>query len=183
MEVFMKTRLTIRFPVLFFFAFIVAMAFIISADAAEDNPNIPIQHANQNSIKTCFETIREVSNFLIENSDHSAKSTWNLNSPDQRLFNSLIIKQYADAQTIITFNVTPTWVNTCDTSYQEIFYFNKSCAVSREEIFKAWKYNGDLKGVLYLSNDEGNIDLYLMPAGTGCIVVRQEVVYTIKDTK
>ena len=159
------------------FAAAILLASVVPApaqQAAQRSPSLtqPGQHARANGIKSCLPAIEEVSRQFIGVVASNAASVWAAHEPDRRLFMSAIA---ADAAPVICFVIAvPHAVGACDSSLVAISYSAESCLNLRErgraELRPTWQTH-TVSAFAHLSGAA----IYLIQAGNGCLVVRQEV--------
>lgn len=137
----------------------------------------PGEQATKNGFKTCQKTVESIAQHLTKDGKHSAISTWNKRSSDNRMFNSQLAISYTDGNAIAIINVAPVSSGKCDGSYTRITNWDKSCSVLRETNFKDWKFFSELSGLVSLENTSGSVSTVLLPSQNGCTTIQTEVVY------
>ena len=133
--------------------------------------------ARKVGVTTCAPLVEGIGKHVSGQNEHYSVTTWNKNEPDGRLFNSQVITKYSDGHSVAAFSVVPAKKGTCDGSYTQVFYSEKSCSVMRETIYKDWDFSSEGAGLVILENDNKTVNAILMPAGPGCVAVRTEVLY------
>ena len=132
----------------------------------------PGQHARANGVKTCLPLIEGVSRQFIAGVPTNAQSVWAVHEPDKRLFMSAIA---ADAAPVIGFvTAAPHGAGACDSALVTVSYSAEGCQGlverGRAELRPTWQTHT----VAAFAHVSGGA-VYLIPAGAGCLVVRQEV--------
>lgn len=148
--------------------------FVCAGAAAQTVPGDQAQNAG---VRACQRVIEGITKFVVKDNKHESLSVWNSKTPDSRLFNSQIVVDYTDVQSLAIINVAPTRTNKCDSTYTTVFATEKSCVVMRETLFKDWKFYGEIGGLVTLESKSGVLTKILMPAGSGCVAVTTEVAY------
>jgi len=94
------------------------------------------------------------------------------NQPDQHIFStSFELLVQGDS----TIYATASFFPNKDAVYDTVEYVNKSCDELEKTVFKDLKRAGVLKKNIVIL-DGGAVKVFLMPAGTGCVVIKKEVV-------
>lgn len=143
--------------------------FILHNAEAETKPS---EQAGRYGVVSCRDKIEEVAKFIVKESNYTSMSTSNKKNPNDRLFNSQVA---IDDSGVAVMNVTPSKLGLCDVSYTRVIYFSQSCMALRESTLKEWKFAGEQGSVIFLSSD--GPDAMLMPAKSGCVMVKTEVAY------
>jgi len=147
---------------------------VLSVSAAD---TVPGTHAEKNGFRSCQKTVDDIAKFVVKDKKHSSMSTWNKKATDTRMFNSQVAIKYSDGNSIAILNIAPTKSGKCDSSYTTVTTFDKSCAALRETDLSTWKFAGELSGLVTLENESGAVSIILLPADTGCALIKTETVY------
>jgi len=126
----------------------------------------------------CLDATKTVADFLIKKNAHSSHDIWSKKLVNERVFDSLIIKDYSDGDSHVSITVVPRG-NECDWLYTETYMVEKPCQVLREERFGTLKYAGPMNTTTISLNNSKGLFLYLTPSETGrtCLVTKREVHY------
>ena len=96
--------------------------------------------------------------------------------PDQNIFSASLEIQTPAATPIYTsVSFAPLTSGETGTLYDTVEYDPNSCAFIAQNASKDLKYAGVLRKDIVML-DGGPVRIFLMPAGTGCIVIKKEVV-------
>ena len=136
--------------------------------------NLIVKQAREAGIKHCLPAIEKIANFLDSDSKAGVHSIWNKNNPDKQAFSAVIERNYSDGDIIINLNVTPVPTGECYVEYEKIIQFNKSCLATSKE-FKNAEYKAEINKNVSLLDQDG-VYIYLIPAGSNCIVLRKEAI-------
>lgn len=157
---------------------VLAVAVLLQATASAAD-TLPYKKAQEIGVKKCLAKVGEISDFILKEAGHGADTIWNKNV-DGRLFSFFVSRGYADGDSQVSMHFAPNGA-ACDAVYTETMLWETSCALVREEVFKAWKFRGSLNGkTMILQNDSGSVDVYLTPGGKAsnlCMSTKREVVY------
>lgn len=120
--------------------------------------------------------INQVTTFLTANTKSSAYLFTPQSQPDQSMFSvSLGLEGQNAAGAYASASFAPTTNGQAAAVYDMVQYVAQSCADVEKTIFKSLKRKGSLgKDIAIL--DGGAVTVFLMPAGSGCIVIKKEVV-------
>jgi hypothetical protein len=92
--------------------------------------------------------------------------------PDQHIFSTSFELIRPDDSTIYA---SASFFPNQDAVYDTVEYVNMSCEEVEKNIFKNLKRVGVLKKNIVIL-DGGAVKVFLMPAGSGCVVIKKEVV-------
>ena len=134
--------------------------------------NAVTQAAVKMGVLSCVNRINQVITFLTTNTQNGAFIFPVQNPPDQHIFStSLELLVQGDS----TIYATASFFPNKDAVYDTVEYVNKGCDEMEKTAFKNLKRVGVLKKNIVIL-DGGAVKVFLMPAGTGCIVIKKEVV-------
>lgn len=124
----------------------------------------------------CASRINQVVTFLTANTKSSAYLFTPQRQPDQSIFSVSLGMEGRNAPTkYASASFAPTTNGQAAAVYDTVEYVAQSCAEVEKSIFKNLKRKGSLgKDIVIL--DGGAVTVFLMPAGSGCIVIKKEVV-------
>lgn len=134
------------------------------------------QAAVQAGVLFCVSRINQVVTFLTTNTQSSAYLFTPQKQPDQSMFSVSLGLVGKDAEAgYASASFAPTTNGQASAVYDTVQYFAQSCAEVEKGLFKNLKRKGSLgKDIVIL--DGGVVTVFLMPAGTGCVVIRKEVI-------
>jgi len=133
---------------------------------------IPGQHARANGVVTCLPVIDAVARQVIADAPANAQSVWHAQDPDKRLFMSAIAAEQAPAMAFVT--AAPAAGGACDSTAVQISYVAESCLGLRAGGLAGLRATWQTGAVAAFAHPSGAA-YYLIQAGTGCLVVIQEV--------
>ena len=158
-----------------------AMAFLFALTAhAQPAATALGKAASDKGFRSCARQLDFMAAFVYAKDRFEFLNTWNVNRPDERLFNSITAKAYPDATTVATFTSVPTVTGRCDSVLTHTTYVpGTSCSQVRESAFAGWTHFADLgrMPVLEDQSDKGGASALLVPAGDGCMVIKQFILY------
>jgi hypothetical protein len=144
------------------------------ATTQQANPSVSIvtQAAVKMGVLSCVSRINQVVTFLTANTQNGVLIFPVQNPPDQHIFStSFELLASGDSSIYASASFFPNK----DAVYDTVEYVNKGCDELEKTVFKNLKRVGVLKKNIILL-DGGAVKVFLMPAGTGCVVIKKEVV-------
>ncbi|MES2884989.1 MAG: hypothetical protein V4709_09310 [Pseudomonadota bacterium] len=152
--------------------FALAVLLLLPATSfATDNPLV-IQAKGWN-VKQCMPAIKSLSAFVFEDAKVGLNTTHSKDA-DKAPIHSVAERKFSDGAALSLLGFTPTGDGKCPASYAQIFYVPEPC-ISQSKKMSTFEYQAQLHSDISLIKS-GSIDAYLMPAGPGCVVVKQEVI-------
>jgi hypothetical protein len=144
------------------------------AQQPQANPsvNAVTQAAVKMGVLSCASRINQVATFLTGNAQSGVFIFPVQQQPDQHVFSTSFELLMAGDNTIYA---TASFFPNQDAVYDTVEYVNKSCDEVEKTIFKNLKRSGVLKKNIVML-DAGTVKVFLMPAGSGCVVIKKEVV-------
>ena len=137
----------------------------------------PVTRAAVNAgVLSCASRVNQVSDYLTANSQSGVYIFVPQGNRDRRLFSASFEILTQNASTLYaTASFAPNQENGSGAVYDTVEYVDKTCDELAKTVFKDLKHIGVLKKSITML-DGGNVKVFLMPAGTGCVVIRKEVV-------
>jgi hypothetical protein len=139
---------------------------------ATPSVNAVTQAAVKMGVLSCVNRINQVITFLTANTQNGVLIFPVQSQPDQHIFStSLELLAQGDS----TIYATASFFPNKDAVYDTVEYVNKGCDEMEKTVFKNLKRVGVIKKNIVIL-DGGAVKVFLMPAGTGCVVIKKEVV-------
>jgi hypothetical protein len=131
------------------------------------------QAAVKMGVLSCVNRINQVATFLTTGT-RSGVFIFNPNrqAPDQHVFSASFEMVRPDDS---AFYASASFFPNQDAVYDTVEYVNMTCEQVEKNIFRDLKRQSVVKKNIILL-DGGSVKVFLMPAGSGCIVVKKEVV-------
>ena len=143
---------------------------------AKTTTNPVTQAAVNAGVLSCASRINQVSNFLTANNQSGVFLFVPEGNRDRRMFSASFEIVTPNASTIYaTASFAPNQENGSGAVYDTIEYVPTGAEELEKTVFKDLKRVGVLKKNITVL-DGGAVKVFLMPAGTGCIVIRKELV-------
>ena len=136
--------------------------------------------AQRNGVSKCIGRINQVTNFLTGNTGHSGKV---LASPtgdsNLRLASTVIETETNGVTTFVSASYSPGAGPTdCTATYDQVRYWPASCSqVAASSDFSTLKAAPPLYKNVVMLEGTPVFKVFLMPAGTGCVSIKKELVY------
>jgi len=143
------------------------------AVAQPANPSInPVtQAAVKLGILSSLKRINQVSTYLTANAKSGVLISPAKSQPDQHIFSTSFEILPPDNSTIYA---SASFFPNNDAVYDTVQYFDKTAKQLEKTVFKQLKRKSVLKKNIILL-DGGAVKVFLMPAGTGCVVITKEI--------
>lgn len=129
---------------------------------------------DKNGVTACRDEVKQVTRFLAKENGESSHVTWNSNQPNRRNVSAVMMKNYSDGDSHITFNMNPEG-NACDWSYTETFFVPSRCTAVREKMISEADFATDMGDTAIY--ESGSVDYYLTDLKQGCLFTKKESSY------
>jgi hypothetical protein len=141
------------------------------------NVNNITQTAFKAGAVACAGRINQVANFLTVGSKGAGALMFlPPNNADQQLISVSMEIPSNDASVYASASFSPSQVTGCTGMYETVAYWTQKCAEVAEKQFGEFKKAGALSKNILIRDGGESIKIFLMPAGTGCISIKKEVV-------
>jgi hypothetical protein len=150
-----------------------------AAPAATPSNTHPItQAAVKAGVLACAARVNQVANFLTANSQSGAFLFTPGAQPDQRLFStSLEVSSPNTPPAYASASFAPNQANGCAALYETVSYWPSACDKVAAQQFAGLKDGGKLGTRTQLLVLGPSSRVFLMPAGTGCVSIKKEVIH------
>ena len=137
----------------------------------------PITKAVVNAgILSCASRVNQIMTYLTTNTVSGAYLFVSKTQPDQSLFSASLELQIPNQTPVYaSASFAPTTNGGVGAVYDTVQYLSQSCGYAEKNIFKNFKRAGVIKKDIVIL-DAGQVRIFLMPAGSGCVVIKKEVV-------
>ena len=134
------------------------------------------QAAVQQGILNCAGRINQVTNFLGFNNQSGAVLMTPPNQPDLRLIPLAMEIPTENGSAYVSAEFAPNQANGCGAAYDAVVYWPQRCDIVASRQFAALKKVGALKKDITVLDGGLATKVFLMPAGSGCVSIKKEVV-------
>jgi hypothetical protein len=139
---------------------------------ADPSVNAVTQAAVKLGILSCVSRINQVATFLTANNKSGVYIFNPQKQPDQHIFSTSFELLRPDDSTLYA---SASFFPNQDAVYDTVEYVNIGCEELEKTVFKNLKRVSVLKKNIVLL-DGGKVKVFLMPAGSGCVVIKKEVI-------
>jgi hypothetical protein len=157
-----------------------AVAQTLPQSAAPEMPGSGVngitQAAVQRGVLNCAARINQVTNFLGFDDNAGALLLLPPTQPDQRVLAISMELPGEKGSVLATADFAPNQANGCGAAYDAVTWWQDKCATVAEKQFGAFKKIGILKKSVTVLDGGIATKVFLMPAGSGCVSVKKEVV-------
>ena len=148
----------------------------VVADAGSNGVNAITQAAVQQGALTCAARINQVSNFLGFGPQAGAVLVMPSSQPDQRLIPLAMEVPMEGGSAYVSATFAPNQANGCGAAYDAVVYWPQKCEAVATQQFTGLKRAGQMKTNITLLDGGPATKVFLMPAGSGCVSIKKEVV-------
>ena len=140
-------------------------------------PNSLTQAAVQAGALSCAARVEQVTRFVGFGSGVGASLMVPAQPADQRLFAvQMELSAGATSPTLVDITFAPQQANGCGASYEAISYWAQGCEALAAGPFAQLKRVTALQKEILLLDGGSALRVVLIPAGTGCVSVKKEIV-------
>jgi hypothetical protein len=127
-------------------------------------------------VQSCADRINQVTNFLTTGNRSGAILFEPPTTPDKRLVSiSLGLAMKGGRVAYASESFAPNQANGCGGMYETVVYWAEGCADIAKSQFSAFKKYGVLVNNITVLDGGPGVRVFLMPAGTGCVAIKKEV--------
>ena len=138
--------------------------------------NTITQAALKNGVRTCAGRINQITNFLTAGAKGGGfVIIYPTNNPDRQMTSVSMEIPIKDNTAYASASFAPGQENYCGGMYETVVYWPQTCSEVADKQFGKFKRAGTLSKNIYI-RDGGATKVFLMPAGTGCISIKKEMV-------
>jgi hypothetical protein len=147
-----------------------------AATPADSSVNLLTQATVQQGVLRCTSRINQVSNFLGFGPQAGAVLMLPSSQPDQNLFPVAMEIPAEGAVAYVASTFAPNQANGCAAVYDAVLYWPQSCESVADKQFANLKRIGQMKAAISVLDGGSATKVFLMPAGTGCVSIKKELV-------
>lgn len=145
-------------------------------DQTVTNPNEITLSAMNSGINNCSSRINQVTNSLGFGHQTGALLMPPIDQPNKRIIPLAMEVPINDASGYVSVNFAPNQSNGCGAVYEAIAFWPQLCDGLEREKFSGLKNLGTLKNEITVLDGGATTKIFLMPAGSGCLSIKKEVV-------
>jgi len=138
--------------------------------------NAVTQAAVSTGVLACAGRINQVSSFLGYTPQAGALLMTPPAQPDQRLIPLAMEVPNEFGAAYVSASFAPNQANGCGATYDAVVYWPQKCDAVAAKQFASLKKVGQLKKAIAVLDGGVATKIFLMPAGSGCVSIKKEVV-------
>lgn len=138
--------------------------------------NAIAQAAVQKGVLNCVGRINQVSNFLGYSPQVGALLMVSPSQADQRVLPLVMEVPGEGGSAYISATFAPNQANGCGATYDAVVFWPLACDEVATQKFATLKKRGPLRQAITVLDGGAATKVFLMPAGSGCVSIKKEVV-------
>jgi hypothetical protein len=152
---------------------------IISKEQQRDeSADKVISRAAQNAgLQTCKPAIDKVNRYLIGDGISSGVLFSAPENANARIVTSSIVIENKQGLTYATASYSPYGDVACGVSYEAVTYWKESCTELSSKVLRDMPRMDPLGKKIIMLDGGPSMRMFLMPAGTGCVQIKKEVLH------
>lgn len=136
------------------------------------------ESASKAGVKACADRIYRVTDFLTKGLKSGAVLFTPPSESDKRLISvSLGLETPGGKTAYASESFAPNGINGCSNVYETVAYWEGSCLDVAKKQFPNLKKANALVNNLTMLDGGNSVKVFLMPAGTGCVAIKKEVLH------
>jgi hypothetical protein len=139
--------------------------------------NPVVKTAAQMGVNTCLKRIDQITSFLAKNADAGTFLFPATSNPDKSLFSTSMEVLASNTLAYASASFAPVGTDGCGALYEAVTYWPTNCQQTAAQGFAQLKAVGAIKRNIFILDGGPNMRVFLMPAGTGCVAIKKEVVF------
>lgn len=143
---------------------------------ASHSVNNVTQAAVAQGVLNCAARINQVSGFVGYTAQAGALLMVPPAQPDQRLIPLALEVPLDNGAAYVSATFAPSQANGCGAAYEAVVYWPQTCETVATKQFASLKRVGFLKMRISVLDGGEATKIFLMPAGSGCVSIKKEVV-------
>lgn len=147
-----------------------------AANQSNSGANAITQAAVKQGVLNCVSRINQVSNFLGFGPQAGAVLMMPPSQPDQRLIPLAMEVPTDGGSAYVSATFAPNQANGCGAAYDAVVYWPQKCEAVAAKQFASLKRAGQMKTSITVLDGGPATKVFLMPAGSGCVSIKKEVV-------
>jgi hypothetical protein len=148
----------------------------VPAQATAAAANTVTRAAAQQGVQSCLGRIQQITSALGYSPQSGAMLMLPPSDPDQRMIPLAMELPTGKDAAFVGVDFAPNQANGCGASYDAVVYWKQPCKTVASKNFSRLKPIGTLKKNVRILDGGLNVKVFLLPAGTGCVSIKKEVV-------
>jgi hypothetical protein len=139
--------------------------------------NVVAQAAQKAGVVDCLARINQFSTFLTTGAKQSGASLLiSPQAPNDHLASVVFEVRSPQALSYASTDFAPLATG-CAGTYETVTHWQNSCKDVATKGYAQLKFTGVIQSNILMSDGGGQVHVFLMPAGTGCVAIKKEVVH------
>lgn len=139
--------------------------------------NAVAQAAQKSGVVNCLGRINQVSNFLVAGAQQSGASlSVSPQLPNERMASIAFEIKTPQVLSYASADFAPLAAG-CGGTYESVTHWQNSCKDVASKGYAQLKFIGVIQSNILVLEGWPQLRVFLMPAGTGCVAIKKEVVY------
>jgi hypothetical protein len=139
--------------------------------------NSVAQAAQKAGVVNCLGRINQVSNFLVAGAKESGASLIiSPQTPNERIASMAFEVKSPQALSYASADFAPL-ASGCGATYEAVTHWQNSCKDVAKKGYGQLKVIGAIQSNILILEGGPQLRVFLMPAGSGCVAIKKEVVY------
>jgi hypothetical protein len=139
--------------------------------------NVVAQAAQKAGVVDCLARINQFSTFLTTGAQQSGASLLaSPQTPNEHLMSVVFEIRSPQALSYASTDFAPLAAG-CAGTYETVTHWQNSCKDVATKGYPQLKFNAAIQSNILMSDGGGQVHVFLMPAGAGCVAIKKEVVY------
>jgi hypothetical protein len=135
------------------------------------------QAALDAGVRTCKPLADQVNRYLLGENVSTGMVFTSPQNANGRIFSSAIEIESRQGVTYASTSYAPYGDTGCGVAYDAVTYWKESCTQVASTVLKDLRIMGTLGNTIAVLDGGPAMRMFLMPAGTGCIQIKKEIVY------
>ena len=139
--------------------------------------NVVAQAAQKAGVVDCLARINQFSIFLTTGAQQSGASLLATpQAPNEHIASVIFEVRSPQALSYASADFAPL-ASGCAGTYETVTHWQNSCKDVATKGYPQLKFNAVIQNNILMSDGGGQVHVFLMPAGTGCVAIKKEVVH------
>jgi len=144
----------------------------------ENTIAVPTQAAQNSNIRSCRSLSEQVNRYLTTESINTAGIIFTApENSNSRIMSSSIEIENKQGLTYASTTYSPNNDSGCGVAYDTVTYWNESCNDVYSKTLRELRSVGTLGTKIFILDGGTAMKMFLMPAGSGCVQIKKEVLY------
>ena len=137
-----------------------------------------VQYAKSAGVRKCLGRIEQVTRFLTGSSSNVGGHYFiSPSHPDDMMISlSMEIQQPGAGPAYASASFAPNQANGCGGMYETVVYWPQDCEFVAQQHYPDLQRVGSLSSQIIVLKGSSSLKIFLMPAGTGCVAIKKEIV-------